>query len=217
MAMQVREIMNRFVVAVRPDTPILDVVNALRRFRVDAVPVVDHEQRVTGMVCISDLLPKPGTRRINGGFFEVLGGGRLRRKANALTVEALMRTPAVTVTEDSTVKNVVALMEENHVDQLPVVQPDGRLVGIVRRIDLLSIFCRRPEDIREEVLRVAERYAGRCEVAVHDGVVSITGTVEDRSRVAELLREALAVDGVVDVACDLSFTADAPGERPALL
>ena len=114
-------------------------------------------------------------------------------------------------------QNAVALMEENHVDQLPVVQPDGRLVGIVRRIDLLSIFCRRPEDIREEVLRVAERYAGRCEVAVHDGVVSITGTVEDRSRVAELLREALAVDGVVDVACDLSFTADAPGERPALL
>ena len=133
----------------------------------------------------------------------------------------MMTAPAITIHPDATIPSAARLMNTHHVRRLPVVDSDGKLVGIVARRDLLSVFLRPDADIAHDVRRVLDELPltnpADVTVAVHHGVVTLTGAIESASQryrdlIPIALRLAADVDGVVDVVNELSA---AKGSRPA--
>ncbi|WP_182873923.1 CBS domain-containing protein [Microbispora sp. H10670] len=213
MPMTVRDVMNRFVVAVEAEASFGEVVTAMCRFHVGAVPVVDGDRRVLGMVSEDDLLLKDMDRRMGDLLFEGPTRHRERRKAAGRLVRDLMSTPAITVTEDTPVRQAAWLMHRNRIKDLPVVdEQTGRITGLVRKSDLIRVFCRSAEDIRDDVLEVIGPCSGRCSLRVEDGIVYLEGSVERRSQLRALLEDVWRVDGVVDVDSDVSFEIDDLGQ-----
>ncbi|MFF4126264.1 CBS domain-containing protein [Microbispora rosea] len=209
MPMTVRDVMNRFVVAVEATASFADVVTAMCRFHVGAVPVVDGERRVIGMVSDSDLLLKDLDRRPGDVIIEGPSRRRERRKASGRTAAQIMSSPAITVTEDTTLRRAASLMHRNRIKELPVVDGEtGRITGLVKQSDLIRAFCRPPEDIRDDVVEVVSRYSRRCAVRVEDGIVHLVGGVARRSQLFAMIEEVWQVDGVVDVDSSITFETD---------
>jgi CBS domain-containing protein len=151
MAATVREIMDRNPVTVHPDTPVEEVVAALRNHELPGLPVVDAEGRVVGMVTEADLvLPDeegdlhiPHYINLFGGtiFLEPLSRFEDRlRKAFASKASDMMTSDPDTVSPDTTVQEAARIIHESGHNRLPVVE-DGRLVGVVTRLDVLGALA----------------------------------------------------------------------------
>lgn len=133
-----------------------------------------------------------------------------------------MTAPAVTVRPDASIPGAAQIMTTNHLRRLPVVDADGKLVGIVTRRDLLSAFLRPDADIAAEVAELLDevRQADPAVIksVVHDGRVILTGTTEganapDKELVPKILGLIWDVDGVVDVDNRLGQPAPIPARR----
>jgi CBS domain-containing protein len=151
MAELVRDIMESSPATVSPDTSVEDVVRTLRENELPGVPVVDGDGRCVGIVTEADLvLPDPDgdlhiPHYINlfGGtvFLEPLGRFEKRlRKAFASTAADMMTRDPDTVTPDTTVREAAGIVHKSGHNRLPVVE-DGRLVGVVTRVDLLGALA----------------------------------------------------------------------------
>ncbi|KUO19415.1 hypothetical protein AQJ91_20250 [Streptomyces dysideae] len=197
------------VVAVGRGARFKEIVRAMEQWKVSAVPVVEGDGRVVGVVSEADLLPKEEFRDR-----DLTRAERIRRlsglaKAGAVTAGELMSTPAVTVHPDVTLAQAARIMAVKHLKRLPVVDDEDRLRGIVSRGDLLKVFLRSDEDIEEEVRRTVVSYlfpalSHAIHVSVHDGVVTLRGRVHDPSLIWVAERLVRAVEGVVDVESQLS-------------
>ena len=182
--------------------------------RVSALPVLDGDGRVVGIVSEADLLLKeefPEDRPAAG--CSRAGTGGPRAKAVGDTAAELMTSPAVTVGPDATVAEAARLLHRHGVKRLPVVDPAGPLLGIVSRADLLKVFLRSDgeiaADVRQEVLvRSLWVAPDSVDVDVRDGVVTLRGRLERRSQVAIAVSLVHALDGVVDVVDELDFEVD---------
>jgi CBS domain-containing protein len=148
----VRDIMDASPATVQTDTPVEQVVAVLREHELPGVPVVDAEGRCAGIVSEADLvLPDdqgdlhiPHYINLFGGtvFLEPLGRFEKRlRKAFASTAEDMMTADPDTVTPDTDVKEAARLIHESGHNRLPVVDEDGRLVGVVTRLDVLGALA----------------------------------------------------------------------------
>lgn len=206
----VDEVMTRDVVTVHRDASFKSVVRTLAQHRVDAVPVVDDDRRLVGVVSSSDLTcheePPPRwadwlTRR----------GRDAARKARGDTAGDLMSAPVRTVAPEATVGAALREMARHHVGRLVVTDARG-IAGILTRSDLLRVFLRDDEEIRADVLQaLAPATAGcpqRISVQVDDGVVRLTGWMELRSAAWRANAAARGVAGVVQVVDDLECDVD---------
>ncbi|WP_433528021.1 CBS domain-containing protein [Micromonospora sp. CA-263727] len=214
-AWQVGDVMTRDVATVVERTPYRKIVDVLADRRVSAVPVVDDFGHVRGVVSEADLLHKvewmgePDERRI----FERPRRRQARRKGEAGIARDLMSTPAVTTFPHTSLVAAAKLMDREHVKRLPVVDDLGRIVGIVTRGDLLSVHLRPDADIRDDVVqevlrRVLAVRDGTVRVEVSDGVVTMTGKLDQRSAVDIAGRLAARVSGVVEVVNELRYDFD---------
>jgi CBS domain-containing protein len=202
----VAEVMTRRVATVAEETGYKQIVETLTTNAVSAVPVLDDDHRVVGVVSEADLLHKVDIAGIepHGWLLERKRVRIAREKANADFARELMTAPAITVAEDDSIAVAARLMDSERVKRLPVVDSQGRLVGIVSRSDLLRPYLRSDEDIREEItkgvlLRTMWMDPREFTVAVDQGVVTIHGEVERRSTVPILIGIVRSVPGVVDV------------------
>ncbi|OIK25527.1 hypothetical protein VT52_021695 [Streptomyces malaysiense] len=198
-----------------------EIVRVMEQRQVSALPVVGDDGHVVGVVSEADLLPKEefGGRELTR--FERIARRTDLVRAEALTAEELMTTPAVTVRPDDTLAQAARLMAVEHVKRLPVVDGADRLRGVVSRGDLLKVFLRPDEDIEEEVRRTVVSYlfptlAHAIHVSVRDGIVTLRGPVYDTSLIWVAERLIRAVEGVVDVEARLGGTASAPGGLPTV-
>lgn len=201
----VSDVMTHTVVAVGSEAPFKQIVELLGQWKVSAVPVLAGEGRVVGVVSEADLLAKEEFR----GRADVLGEGDSghRAKAGAVTAGELMSSPAVTVHADAPLGEAARIMARRHVKRLPVVDGVGLLQGIVSRGDLLKVFLRPDEEIAGEIRSsVLGRLpsTGSLTVEVSDGVVTLGGSLPDRTLVPVAARALRAVEGVVDVQLDLT-------------
>ncbi|MER6124154.1 CBS domain-containing protein [Streptomyces sp. NPDC001795] len=225
----VSDVMTRRVVALDRGATFKEIVRAMRQWKVSALPVLEEENRVVGVVSEADLLRKeefrdsdPGLSRSRLGSAESTPTARLERlshlvKADAVTAEELMTAPAVTVRADATLAQAARTMARAKVKRLPVVGDEGTLLGIVSRSDLLDVFLRKDEDIAEEIRQeiVARLFPAPLEpvvVEVREGVVNLTGRIRDTTVVPIVTRLVRGVEGVVDVDCALM----GPPRRPNL-
>jgi CBS domain-containing membrane protein len=143
-------IMSRDVIAIAPAAPIREALELLRSHHIKVLPVTDEGARVLGIVTQTDLLDKPVWDR-HGPGLELRCRLRLRLhrgRAPHGSVEEIMTAPAVTARPDQLLADVVRLMARTSLHHLPIVDPDGRLVGIVSQSDLLVALLAEASDPR---------------------------------------------------------------------
>ncbi len=100
-------------------------------------------------------------------------------------------------------------MHDRRVKRLPVVDDAGRLVGIVSRVDVLSVYTRPDEEIRYEITRIIEHYLvldpAALDVRVRAGIVTVTGQAETRAVALQLADALRHIEGVVDVRDQITY------------
>jgi len=213
----VKDVMTTHVVAVRANAPFKEMATRLREHRVSAFPVLDEDNRVVGVVSEADLLAKEALEyAAPGGMVSGILHHREQVKASGITASDLMTKPPVTIGPREPVTHAARLMYARRVKRLPVVDDDGRLVGIVSRADVLSVYSRPDEDIRKAVIDdviigTVLTDPARFSVTVKDGVVTIAGTPENTSVGHDMIEEIRHVEGVVAVRDRLDYP---PEQRP---
>jgi len=211
---QVDDVMTRTVASVGPDTPYREIVDMVTGRRIGAVPVVDENRRIVGIVSEADLLHKIElTGRPERRVIEGRRRTAARTKASAVVARDLMTARPVTTTATTSVVSAARAMDRERVKRLPVVDATGHLVGIVTRRDLLKVHLRTDAAIRNEVVReVLERVLaveeGAVRVSVDDGVVRLVGQLDRRSAAETAGDLAARVDGVVAVVNRLGYDYD---------
>ncbi|MFJ7068573.1 CBS domain-containing protein [Streptomyces sp. NPDC101115] len=204
----VSDVMTHTAIAVGRDAPYKQIVALLDEWKVSALPVLEGEGRVVGVVSEADLLPKEEFRDVEPRPDEFGEAA----KAGALRAGELMSSPAVTVHADATLAEAARIMAKRRVKRLPVVNDLGMLEGVVSRSDLLKVFLRPDGEIEEEIRRsiLAEPVApAGLDISVREGVATVRGALADRSLVPLLARAVRAVEGVVDVRMGLATHEDA--------
>ncbi|MFI2035148.1 CBS domain-containing protein [Streptomyces bottropensis] len=220
----VGDVMTDEVVQAHRETPFKDVVRLLDAHRISGMPVVDHDDKVVGVVSGTDLV-RGQAARADGRLDRRHRLPRLRRPGHraaagvlATTAGELMSTPAITVHPEQPVPEAARVMERHGIERLPVVDEEDRLIGIATRRDLLRVFLRTDEDIRrqvtDEILVAAPGLPpDAVVVSVRDGLVTLEGCLEHRTDIAHAVRSAWQADGVVGVFSSLTFRLD--DDRPA--
>ncbi|MFF0558382.1 CBS domain-containing protein [Streptomyces sp. NPDC004266] len=189
----VDDVMTHAVVSARLDAPVKEIVRSMRRWGVSAVPVLSAEGRVVGVVSEADILGRvPGEDSMG-----------------SVTAGSLMSAPAVTVSRGATIAGAARLMGRGRLKRLPVVDEDGRPVGVVSRGDLLKVYLRPDaevaEDVRHELLtHLIPEGDTALTVRVADGAVTLTGRLPESVSADLALRLARAVPGVVDAAAEFT-------------
>lgn len=221
---RVRDVMTPAVVTVPDSAAFKEIVRLMDEHGVSALPVVDRDGRLVGIVSEADLLLKEEYESETEAEHRLLSfrWRRIEReKAAGLIAAQLMTTPVVAVGPAATFREAARLMHERKVKRLPVIDEDGKVVGIVSRADLLKVFLRPDQDIFQEVTQgVIERILwlepGTVKVTVRDGVVLMEGVVEQRSMIPLVVGLVHGVEGVVGVDSRLSFEVDDVSARPSL-
>jgi len=144
--MKAQDFMTRDVVAVHPDTPVYGVAARMAEKRISGVPVVDEAGKLIGIVSESDLMRRSelGTEVKRKWWLSLFTDpdqiARDYTQSHALKVADVMSPSVVSVTEDTTLKDVAATFDGKRIKRLPVVR-DGKLVGMLTRSDLVRALA----------------------------------------------------------------------------
>ncbi|MBC7092404.1 CBS domain-containing protein [Candidatus Bipolaricaulota bacterium] len=140
--MKAHELMRRDLTAVDLDTPVTRVIYLMDQSGLTSLPVVDEEGRVVGIVSERDLI-----RAALPGYLDMLQSASFLPSVNQLArrlgeiahepIAKFMTREVVTVRPDDGDFHIADIMIRKGLKQIPVVDADGHLVGVVRRIDLL--------------------------------------------------------------------------------
>ncbi|MFK3728730.1 CBS domain-containing protein [Streptomyces sp. NPDC088090] len=208
------EVMTHRVVTVSPGTPFKEIVRLLVEHDISAVPVVGEDRRLLGVVSEADLLRDTSELPdLEGRWAGVRLLSRERGLPEAETAADLMTSPAVSARPGWNLVETARTMDRKGAKRLPVIDETGRPVGIVSRTDLLRPFLRGDTAIREEIehdvlgdtLCLAP---DTLRVSVDDGVVTLTGRVEERADIPVIVRLCRSVDGVVALHQSIDYAYD---------
>lgn len=198
--------MTRPVITVTPDTTIVEAATVMLQRHVSGLPVVDASGKLVGVVSEGDFIRRAeiGTGRRRGRWLRfVLGPGKSASDfvhEHGRKVSEIMSTSPLTITEDTALAEIVALMEKNHVKRLPVMR-GHQLVGIVSRANLLravASLARQIPDPTADDDHIRNRVIDGLEkndwcpfglgVIVKDGIVHLSGVItEEGSRQAAVV------------------------------
>jgi CBS-domain-containing membrane protein len=240
MSAKVRDVMTARVVAVREDATFKEMADILGACRISAFPVIDHAGQVIGVVSEADLLVRLAGQDEHAAWLDAIGRagqatgavseadllarqarqddlmhpGEHDKTAAAVVASALMTSPPVTVGPDEPVQRAARLMFDRRVKRLPVVNDAGRLVGIISRADVLSVFRRADEEIRCEaadqvILGRFLMHPDSMTVTVRDGILTISGRPENDDAGREIVAALRHLEGVVAVRDRLSYAGSA--------
>jgi CBS-domain-containing membrane protein len=215
----VADLMTTEVVSVDETAGFKQMVELIEQHRISALPVVDGQRRVIGVVSEADLILKED--RIDLGEQHVFESHRRRQereRAGGTTARELASVPAVTIGPGDSVREAAKLMHDRAIKRLPVVDGDGRLVGVISRSDVLRVFMRSDDEIRREIVEDVIRRtmlldAPTLVISVTDGIVTATGEVDRKTDAEILTRLSAAVAGVVAVESHIRYRYDDEKQR----
>ena len=118
--LRARDLMNKDVVSVRPDEKVAAVDLLMVRKSLGGVPILDHSDKLVGIVTQRDIMLS-----------------RFRTSIAGMTIENLMTKNPITVQSDDSIKNILGLMLSHRIERLPVVEKD-KLVGIIEPESILK-------------------------------------------------------------------------------
>lgn len=205
--MKASEIMTRNVVTVGRETPVVQAIRAMLDNHVSGLPVLDDDGKLAGILTEGDLLRRgeTGTERHRPRWLEVLmGPGRMAAeyiRTHGRRVGGIMTENVFSVPPDTSLEEIVQLMERRRIKRVPVIEGDA-LVGIVSRADLLRALAavlerqtggtHSDDEIREkihaELAKAAWVPRDGLSITVQDGVVDLNGVILEENE-----REALRV------------------------
>ena len=211
----VTSVMTDEVISISSETPFKEIVELLIKHNISAVPVVDGDGVPVGVVSEADLMSK---EEFEGGTEPrpLLAGPARRRRwrqSTGTTAADLMHRPVLTVRADDLVPVAARKLAAAGVRRLFVVDAAGRLVGVVSRRDLLTLYLRSDEQLASEIMANVLGAAlwiedDRVQVTVADGVVTLTGTLPRRSEADVTARLTRAQPGVIGVVDHLRYEYD---------
>lgn len=208
----VADVMTKSVVVVGPTTDFKSCVRLLRAHRISALPVVDAASgQVLGVISESDLLAKERERGQKPPFLGIRWEGD--GTAEARTAGDVMTAPAIGIRPSASIPEAARVMYREAIKHLPVIDGNGRLVGIISRTDLLKTFMRGDESIRRDIVDNVLRNTlfidpMTVKVEVRDGLVRLSGELETKSLRDLVLRMVQRVEGTVGVESTLSYRLD---------
>lgn len=197
--MRAHEIMSRHVITIGAGAPVIDAIKTLISYRISGLPVVDSDGRLVGILSEGDFLRRVeiGTEKKRGRLLSLLAGADQAAldfaRQHGRIVRDIMTPDPITVGEDTTLEQIVRLMEARNVKRFPVMRGDA-IVGIVTRGDFLAAVASLwldshapsgvDDDIRASVITALSQVSWRpcaLKVGVHDGVVTLNGVVRSES------------------------------------
>jgi CBS domain-containing protein len=215
--MKAAEVMESHVVSVRPETTVCDVARELVARKISAVPVLEDDGKLVGIVSEGDLIRRveSGTERHRSWWLELLTTSEQLAteyvKSHARYAGEVMTRQVVTVEEDTPLAKIAHLFEHHNIKRVPVVR-NGKMVGIVSRLDLLHVLANLHSKsapimddagIHAEVLRQLKPEhwfaSAQVEISVRDGAVKIEGIVMSQEQRAAIRVAAENVPGVRNV------------------
>ena len=213
--MKASDVMSRNILSVGRDATIAEAIRLMLDNQISSLPVIDAAGRLVGILTEGDLLRRSetGTERHRPRWLEILmGPGRLAGeyvRTHGRKVEEIMTRDLVSVTPDTPLDEIVALMERRRIKRVPVLDGDTP-VGIVSRADLLRALARSLEvqpvavagddEIRERILAELAKVSwvprDGLAITVTDGVVGLDGVILDEKERDALRVAAENVPGV---------------------
>ena len=205
--MRAHQIMSRPVITVTPDTTIVEAANTMLQKHISGLPVVDATGKLVGMLSEGDFVRRSeiGTQRRRSRFLRfILGPGKAAsdfvREHGRKVSEIMTTEPLLTVGEETTLEEIVELMERNNIKRLPVISND-KVVGMVSRSNLLQAVASLAKDVPDPTAdddhirnRVIDTMAKQdwcpfgLSIVVRDGIVHVSGVItEERSRQASIV------------------------------
>jgi CBS-domain-containing membrane protein len=220
--MKAADVMVRDVVTVHPETDVADAVKLLMERDISALPVVDAQGALVGIISEADLIHRAelGAEKHRSWLMESLTAASTLAgdfaKSHGKKVGEIMTTNVVTASEDAALGEIAALFERHRIKRVPIMR-DGRVVGVVSRSNLIQALAsatrfKEPEDsdrrIRDELLRRLEQQQnwtdfGSRNVTVHDGVVHLWGLISSDAERRALTALAEGVPGVSRVSDEM--------------
>jgi CBS domain-containing protein len=211
----VGDVMTSRVHIAGPQTPFKLIVRLIEENRVSAIPIVDQGGIPIGVVSEADLLLKEshGERDEAPALLHLRKRREQRSKAAGTVAADVMTSPPVTIDREATLAEAARIMQGRNVRRLVVVDPSGRIAGIVSRSDLLQVFLRRDQELRAEIVNelipalfLESPLDVRVDVRLN--VVTLSGVLDRKSDAEMLGRMARALDGVVSVVDRLTYRVD---------
>jgi len=223
-----KDVMTRDVASISPEMPIVDIADLLLSRKIGAVPVVDAERRVVGIVGEKDLMHRSelGTEPHHTWWHDLFAGREQHAvqfmKVHGMRATHVMTREVITAREDTSLADLVGMFDRFRVSCVPVVV-DDRLAGVVYRSDLLRPLAglkQRPRDedtsdahIRTEVDKLLHEAAwasvtpvsSSISFQVNDGIVPMTGVVGSDAEREALRVAATAIAGVRTVQDELAI------------
>lgn len=221
--MKAADVMIRDVITVSPDDHVADAVKLLSDYDISALPVVDDDGRLVGILSEADLIQREeiGTQKRHPWWLEaVTPASKLAAefaKSHGRRVDEVMTTDVVTAGADISLGEIARLLEKHRIKRIPIVE-EGELVGIVSRSNLIQALAsaqaqaqtEEPVSDRKIRLDLLDRLDeedwtdfGERNVIVNDGVVHLWGLVGSAGEHKALLALAEAVPGVVGVSDEM--------------
>ena len=217
--MRAADIMTERVLRVRPETSVLDIATTLSERGISALPVVDAEDRLVGIVTEGDLMRRPeiGTDVSQrtaepDSLLERLSRAVAYVKMHGTTAADVMTRNVITVTPDTPLSKIAELMASRNIKRVPVVD-EGDLIGIVSRLDLVRALLVQDltapkeelDDAAIEARLTAEianhgwRLDSSSKIVVFENVVHLFGKIASREERRALATAAMIIPGVRSV------------------
>ena len=214
--MRAMDVMTADVITVKENASVRDVAKLLAERGISAVPVVDDDNRIIGMVSEGDLLHRTetGTGRRRSWWLELIASTNELAvdyvRSHGGSVKDVMTRDVISVSDTTPVADIAILLEKNRIKRVPVVR-DGRLVGIVSRANLVQALAmtvnEAPSDaesddraIRDKLLAElrAQKWAevAPANVTVRDGVVHLWSSYYSEEEKRALIVAAENIPGV---------------------
>ena len=184
------------VITVRPDTPVKEAARILVDNEISAMPVLDSNGRLVGIVSEADLMriqTRPDPRSQATPVAPSAG-------TSPRTVAEVMTRTVLTLQVDNEVSQAARTMLDAGIKRLPVLRR-SRLVGVVSRRDLMRVIARSDESMKTEIVKRMRELgiaAAESTVAVELGAVTIALAESDRER-SLVESTVLTVPGVLEV------------------
>ncbi len=218
--MKAVDVMVRDVITIGPQETVADAAKLIAENDVSALPVVDDEGELVGIISEGDLMNREeiGTEIHHPWWIEAVTPAATLAtefaKAHGKRVEEVMSDVVITATEDTPLAEIATLLERNRIKRIPILQ-DGKLVGIVSRSNLVQALASSnggsspsaqdaSRGIRAELLSRLEQQQewtdfGSRNVIVTDGKVHLWGLISSEAERKALISLAEGVPGVKQV------------------
>jgi CBS domain-containing protein len=210
-----RDVMTLAVFTVKPTTSVKDVARLFMEQRISAVPVVDDQGKIVGIVSEGDLVHRSeiSTERRHPWWLDLMAGDEFLTaeeyiKAHAKRVADIMTRNVITAKPDTPLHEIAETLEKYGIKRLPIVR-DGKLVGIVSRANLVQAIATSGSKldvplsdttVREKLLADLNEqkwgHTALLNVTVNGGVVDLWGFIESDTERKAIRVAAEATPGV---------------------